>query len=257
MQLSTFVNRLDDDLRTADFSDLDASANGLQVGPDGEETTVGHAAFAVDAALETIAGAADAGADVLVTHHGISWGGIEHVTGRTYDRLEALIDNDLALYVSHLPLDSHPELGNAAGVADVLELGDREPFGSYGPEHIGQRGRVDEPYTVTTLRETLEQSLETGGRPVPILEFGPERIEKIAIVTGSGVDWLDEAVDAGADVLVTGEGKQQVYHDAREAGIHVALAGHYATETFGVRSLQAKAESWGLETTYLEVPTGL
>ncbi len=79
----------------------------------------------------------------------------------------------------------------------------------------------------------------------------------MAVVTGSGVDWLDEAVDAGADALVTGEGKGNAYHEAREAGLHVFLAGHYATETFGVRSLQDRVAEWGLETAFLDVPTGL
>ncbi|MFC7231160.1 Nif3-like dinuclear metal center hexameric protein [Saliphagus sp. GCM10025308] len=255
MDLTTLVDRFDAELRTADFADLDASANGLQVGPD--EKMVEHAAFAVDAARETIDAAADAGADVLVTHHGLSWGGFERVTGRTYDRLEPLIEHDLALYVSHLPLDGHQELGNAAGVADVLDLEERRPFGAYGPEYIGQRGRTAESYAPEELQETLESTLDTGGQPVQLLDSGPDEIENVAIVTGSGVDWLEEAVDAGADALVTGEGKQQVYHEAKEAGVHVVLAGHYATETFGVRSLQGMVEEWGLETTFLEAPTGL
>ncbi|WP_312912484.1 Nif3-like dinuclear metal center hexameric protein [Natronosalvus caseinilyticus] len=255
MDLTTLVDRFDEELRTEDFADLDASANGLQVGPD--EQTVEHVAFAVDTARETIDAAAEAGADVLVTHHGLSWGGFERVTGRTYDRLEPLIERDLALYVSHLPLDGHQELGNAAGVADVLDLEERRPFGEYGPEYIGQQGRAAESYAPAELQETLESTLDTGGQSVQLLEFGPDEIENVAIVTGSGVDWLEEAVDAGADALVTGEGKQQVYHEAKEAGIHVVLAGHYATETFGVRSLQGLAEEWGLEMTFLEAPTGL
>ncbi|MDQ2050566.1 Nif3-like dinuclear metal center hexameric protein [Natronolimnohabitans sp. A-GB9] len=255
MELSEFVDRLDDELRTDDYADLDASANGLQVGPD--EADVEHVAFAADGVEATFRRAIDAGADALVTHHGISWGGFDHVTGRTYDRLAPLIENDLALYVSHLPLDGHQELGNAAGVADVLELEACEPFGELGPEYIGQRGTAREPYAIDDLRDRLESTLETGGQSVQTLEFGPEEIEEIAIVTGSGTDWLDEAVDAGADTLVTGEGKQKVYHEAREAGINVVLAGHYATETFGVRSLQELVEGWGLETTYFEVPTGL
>ncbi|MFC6716490.1 Nif3-like dinuclear metal center hexameric protein [Natrialbaceae archaeon GCM10025810] len=253
MELSEFVDRLDEELRTADFADLDASANGLQVGPD--DGTVERVAVAVDGVRETFERAIEADADVLVVHHGISWGGFERVTGRTHDRLEALLSNDLALYVSHLPLDGHQELGNAAGVADVLDLENRKPFGEYGPEHIGQRGTAPEPYTVDDLRERLASELETGGRPIPVLEFGPDEIEEVAIVTGSGVDWLEEAEAVGADALVTGEGKHQAYHEAKEAGIHVLLAGHYATETFGVRALQELAEGWGLETTYLEAPT--
>ncbi|THE65275.1 Nif3-like dinuclear metal center hexameric protein [Salinadaptatus halalkaliphilus] len=255
MELTTIADRLDEELRTADYADLDASANGLQVGPDSGEIT--HVAFAVDGVAETFDRALEADADLLVVHHGLSWGGFDRVTGRTYDRLEPLLANDLALYVSHLPLDGHQERGNAAGVADVLDLENRRPFGALGPEYIGQCGAAAEPLDPDTLRERLEATLETGGQPVRHLEFGPDEIETVAIVTGSGTDWLDEAVDAGADALVTGEGKGKVYHEAREAGIHVYLAGHYATEAFGVRSLQSLVEEWGLETTYLEVPTGL
>ncbi|TYL38615.1 Nif3-like dinuclear metal center hexameric protein [Natronococcus pandeyae] len=255
LELSTVVDRLDEQLRTDDYADIDASANGLQVGPD--EGSVDHVAFAVDGVAETFERAVDAGADALVVHHGISWGGFDRVTGRTYDRLEPLLENDLALYVSHLPLDGHQELGNAAGVADVLELEARAPFGELGPEHIGQRGTAADPYAPDELRRRLGAELENGGQPVRLLEFGPDEIDEVAIVTGSGTDWLDEAVATGADALVTGEGKQKAYHEAKEAGIHVALAGHYATETFGVRALQELVEGWGLETTYLEVPTGL
>ncbi len=286
MELREFANRLDDRLDTDAYADVDASANGLQVGPSADTgsaavgtvgaavspesgtpdapepgTTNGpfdveHAAFAVDAATATIAAATDAGADVLVVHHGISWGGIDHVTGRTYDRIASLVDGDLALYVSHLPLDGHPEHGNAAGVADAVGLSDREPFGTIGPVTIGTIGRTHEPLPADAIRERLDRfdGNETGTR---VLDFGPDRIERVAVVTGSGTDWLDEAATAGADALITGEGKQQVYHDAREAGVTVFLAGHYATETFGVRSLRSLAEERGMETTYLSHPTGL
>ena len=255
MHLTELVARLDEQLRTADYADLDASANGLQVGP--REDDVEHVAFAVDGVRETVDLAADTGADLLVTHHGLSWGGIERVTGWQYDRIAPLIEHEIALYVSHLPLDGHRELGNAAGVADVLELTDRQPFGELGPECVGQRGVAPEPYAPDELREHLASELDTGPGDVRLLEFGPDEIEDVAIVTGSGTDWLDEAVAAGVDALVTGEGKGKAYHEAREAGIHVVLAGHYATETFGVRALQELVDEWGPETTYLDVPTGL
>ena len=262
MELSEYVSRLDDPLDTDAYADVDASANGLQVGPDGStveadaERTVDHVAFAVDAAMETIDAATTAGADVLVAHHGVSWGGIDHLTGRTYDRIAALVDGETALYVSHLPLDGHQELGNAAGVADAIGLDDRRPFGELGPVVIGTAGTLSEPTATDELRTRLD-GFEGSTTDTRVLPFGPDTITDVAVVTGSGVDWLDEAVDAGVDALVTGAGKQQVYHDAREAGINVFLAGHYATETFGVRSLQTLTEEWGIDTTYLSHPTGL
>ncbi|SNR25387.1 Nif3-like dinuclear metal center hexameric protein [Halorubrum vacuolatum] len=254
MDRSEYVRRLDERLETDAYADVDASANGLQVGS--VEGELDHVAFAVDAAAATIREAAAADADVLVTHHGISWGGIERVTGRTYDRIAALAEADMGLYVSHLPLDGHATLGNAAGVIDAVDFEDAGGFGALGPVTIGRLATAAEPVPVGVLRERLDGFAERE-RPTQVLPFGPDRIERVAVVTGSGVDWLEEAVDVGADALITGEGKQQVYHDAREAGITVFLAGHYATETFGVRALEALTAEWGIETTYVSHPTGL
>ncbi len=255
MDCQTLCSRLDEELRTEAYADIDASANGLQLGSG--ERAIERVAFAVDGAVETIERAANADADLLVVHHGISWGGIERVTGRTYDQIETAIENDLSLYASHLPLDGHQELGNAAGVAELLGLEATEPFGSYGGEYIGQQGQLSESMSVGQLQDRLASNLDTGDRAVRVLEFGSDEVETVAIVTGSGVDWLDEAVEVGADVLITGEGKQQVYHDAKESGMNVVLAGHYATETFGVRALQDLIEGWGIETTFIDCPTGL
>jgi dinuclear metal center YbgI/SA1388 family protein len=253
MDLATLAARLDDELRTDAYADLDASANGLQVGDAGEVSTV---AVAVDAAVATVSAAVERDADLLVTHHGLSWGGIERVTGRQYRRIAPLVENDVALYVSHLPLDGHQELGNAAGVADLLGLEAREPFGELGPEWVGQQGVAPDPYTVDELAARLD-TLDNGGVDTRVLAHGPDEIERVAVLTGSGADWLDEAVAAGADALVTGEGKGKLYHEAREAGINVFLAGHYATETFGVRSLADRIEAWGPSASFVDHPTGL
>jgi dinuclear metal center YbgI/SA1388 family protein len=256
MHLSEYCDRLDDRLDHDAYAGVDASANGLQVGNPDAIGGVEHAAFAVDGVAATAEAAAEAGADLLVVHHGLVWGGLDRVTGREYDRVAALVENDLALYVSHLPLDGHDELGNAAGLASYLDCEPLEGFGDYGGVTIGQRARAEEAYTVEGLRERLSD-LDTGDGSVRVLEFGPPTIEEIAIVTGSGTDWIREAEAAGVDALVTGEGKQKAYHEAREAGLHVFLAGHYATETFGVRALASLAAEWGLETTFLDHPTGL
>ncbi|MFB6107829.1 MAG: Nif3-like dinuclear metal center hexameric protein [Haloplanus sp.] len=252
MDLAEFVERFDSELRTDDYADLDASANGLQVGP--SEGSVERVAFAVDAAVATAEAAVEWDADALVVHHGLAWGGFDRLTGLDYDRIEPLVSNDVALYVSHLPLDGHQTLGNAAGVADVLGLEDRTPFGELGPEYVGTRGTTPEPIDCSELAGVLDRELET---TTQMLDFGPETVEEVAILTGSGVDWLDEAEAVGADAFVTGEGKQKAYHEARDRGLNVVLAGHYATETFGVRALQSRAENWGLETTYVDHPTGL
>jgi dinuclear metal center YbgI/SA1388 family protein len=252
MDLDDLVARLDDRLRTDAYADLDASANGLQVGGPDE---VARVALAVDAARATAETAVERDADLLLVHHGLVWGGLDRVTGRTYGRLAPLFAGDCGLYVSHLPLDGHAELGNAAGVCDVLSVTDREPFGALGPETVGLRGRVA-ARPVDALVDRLESALDRT-RGVQLLPFGPTEVERVAVVTGSGADWLDEASEAGVDLFVTGEGKQQLYHEAREAGVNVALAGHYATETFGVRAVGELLSGWGVETTWIDHPTGL
>lgn len=262
MNLQTLCERFDDRLRTDAYADIDASANGLQVGSGDSE--IEHAAFAVDAAVETAQRAAEADADVLVVHHGLFWDEFERATGPIHNRLAPFFEHDMALYTSHLPLDGHPELGNAARICERLGLEDREPFGTLGSEHIGQRGRTAEADAIAGLRERLESELGHGGErtdyetpEVRVFDFGPDEIEDVAVVTGAGADWLSEAAEAGVDAFITGEGKQKLYHEAKESNINVFLGGHYATETFGVRSLRDLADEWGLETTFIDVPTGL
>jgi dinuclear metal center YbgI/SA1388 family protein len=255
MQLSTLVSRLDDRLKTDEYAAVDASANGLQVGP--EEKEVDTVAFAVDGAVETFERAAGYGADLLVAHHGVVWGGMERVTGLEYDRVRALVDNDVALYVSHLPLDGHPEHGNAAGIASRLDLSNSAPFGTLDGVTVGRRGTATEPYTHKGLRRAIGEALPVDSPDITVLDHGPEKIRELAIVTGSGGDLLREAVAEDVDAFVTGEGKQQLYHEAQEAGISVFMAGHYATETVGVRNLQSLVSNWGPETTFVDAPTGL
>jgi dinuclear metal center YbgI/SA1388 family protein len=255
MHCRELCDRFDDRLDVAAYAGVDASENGLQVGPG--EQDVEHVAVAVDAAVETIDRAAEAGADLLVVHHGLLWGEGGPVTGQRYRRLAGLFEHDLALYAAHLPLDGHQDLGNAAGLADVLDLGNRAPFGELGDEYVGQRGRAREPFDVEGLQDTLASELDTGGSDVDVLPFGPDEIVEVGIVTGSGVDWIEEAARKDVDALVTGEGKGKAYHLAKELGVHVFMAGHYATETVGVRALAGLAEEWGLETTFIDHPTGL
>ena len=253
MDLPEIVSEFDERLRAEEYTD--AATNGLQVGP--RERGVERVAFAVDAVVETAEAAVEWDADLLVTHHGVVWGGLDDVTGREYERIQPLIDGECALYAAHLPLDGHPELGNAAGLADLIGLEDRESFAEEAGEPLGTRGTASAAYTADELCELLESELDTGGRDVRVLDFGPAELEEIAVLTGAGADWLREAEAAGVDAFVTGEGEQKLYHEAREAGVTVVLGGHYATETFGVRALQSVAENWGLETTFLDHPTGL
>ena len=255
METTVLFDRLDEELSIDEYAEVDASANGLQVGTGAGE--VDRVALAVDGVHATIDAAAEWDAGVLVVHHGLSWGGIERITGRAHDRVAALVENDIDLYAAHLPLDGHQSYGNAAGLADLLDMGNRAPFGKMGSVTIGQQGWLQQPMARADLKATLEAELDHGGAGVRLLGFGPEEIETAAIVTGSGTDWLDDATAAGGDAFITGGGKGKLYHMAREAGLNVFLAGHYATETFGVESLAELVAEWGPETTVISEPTGL
>ncbi len=255
MQKTVLFDRLDEELRLDEYAEFDASANGLQIG-----TGTGPAervAFAVDGVVSTVEAAADWDADVLVVHHGLSWGGIERITGRTHERIAALIESGIDLYAAHLPLDGHQSFGNAAGLADLLNMGNRAPFGKLGPVTIGQQGWLPTPMTPDEMKSTLEDELDHGDAGVSALTFGSDQIETVAIVTGSGTDWLDEAAAADVDAFITGEGEGKLYHMAKESGVNVFLGGHYATETFGVESLAELVEEWGPETNVISEPTGL
>lgn len=254
MKLKSFCERLNTTLQIDEYTDVDGNANGLQVGK--KNGSVHHSAFAVDAAQATIDAAVEADADVLVTHHGLFWEGTDRITKYTYDRVAALIEADLDLYVAHLPLDGHQELGNAAQIAGLLGLDNCEPFGSYGNVPIGQQGVAAGGLRLDDLVGTLATELE-GAIDIEVLDFGAETVEQVGIVTGAGVDSLESAADAGLDVLITGEGKQHAYHLARELEVNLVLAGHYATETTGVKAVSQLVAEWGVETTYLSHPMPL
>ena len=169
MKTKELVDRLDELLGTGRFEEIDSSANGLQIGT--REGTVSNVVFAEDASMETIEDAASIGADMMVVHHGITWGDIDRITGMNYNRIQALIGSGISLYVSHLPLDAHQELGNAAGLAKILELEEREPFGRLGTEFIGIMGKAKDPYTPERLRSFLAGELDTGEGGVKLLNF--------------------------------------------------------------------------------------
>ena len=253
MDIQSIAEKFNTLLEPETYADVDPSTNGIQVESQAQE--INHVAFAVDGATATIEAAASANADMLVVHHGIIWNGVDRISGRSYDHIQKLIKNDIALYASHLPLDGNPEVGNAAQLAAGLGIEDHEPFGEMGPVTVGRKGELTTPRSPETLVSDIEATLNDAGQEVQSLDFGPEEIESVAIVTGSGTDFLESAAEQ-ADVLITGEGKQAAYHEAKERGINLILAGHYATETFGVQALQSMLDDEGLETTYVSHPTG-
>ena len=232
---------------------VDPALNGLQVGRTG--ATVERIAFAVDACQETIQRAADWGADLLFVHHGLFWGRPLALTGTHLERVRLLLQHDLALYALHLPLDCHPTLGNNAGLADALDLRERAPFGDYRGVLIGVQGRLPAPLSLGEIADRL-----FGGEHncLAVLPFGPDRIERVALVSGGGTSELGGAIAAGADLFVTGDASHENYHAALEAGIHMVSGGHYVSEVFGVRAVAKRlAADLGVQTTLIDVATGL
>jgi len=242
------VSYLDECLAVASIDD--SSRNGLQVEGAEEVHRVG---LAVDASLEAYRRAAEAGCQMLAVHHGIIWNGLQSVTGVWYRHLRFLIEQDLNLYAAHLPLDLHADLGNNARLASMLNLRETVPFGMYRGRMIGFAGRRPDRPTLETLVAELSAGL---GGPCTTLPFGPPRIASVGIVSGGGSDALPEAVQKGLHCLVTGEPNHANHHFALEAGISVVYAGHYHSETPGVKALGPMLEKqFGVETVFLDVPT--
>jgi len=231
----------------------DDSNNGLQVEGNDE---VERIAFAVDGCLEVFQRAVDAEADFLVVHHGISWGNsFRSLTGTTAARLRTLFCNGLSLYGVHLPLDAHPEVGNNAVLARVLDLHDLHPFGQYGGIPIGCHGSLPAGMGLDTFANLVGERLAT--TPL-VLDVGRDTIERVAIVSGGGADLIPEAAKLGLDCLLTGEITHQYVHTARECHLNVVAAGHYQTEIWGVKSLMKWMSDTfpELDYVFLDVPTG-
>ena len=232
---------------------VDSALNGLQVGRVGTEVT--RIAFAVDACLETFQRAVDWGAELLFVHHGVFWGRPLALTGTHLARVRLLLAHDLALYAMHLPLDCHPTLGNNAGMAAVLDLRERAPFGEFRGVMVGLQGRLPEPRPLAQVTDAL-----FGGQRncLAVLPFGPDQVERVALVSGGGTRDLEAAIAAGVDLFVTGDAAHETYHAALEAGINVVSGGHYLSEVYGVRAVAERlARDTGVATTLIDVPTGL
>jgi dinuclear metal center YbgI/SA1388 family protein len=250
VQLTELVLYLNDYLRVTAVPDAPHALNGLQVSNAG---AVSRVAAAVDLCEATVRLAAEQGADLLLVHHGLFWGGLGPLTERRYRRVAGLVKYNIALYSAHLPLDLHPDVGNNAVLARQLGVMLRGAFGEEYGVPIGVWGEVDE------LRTVLGQRLTSllGGAP-RLLPFGPERARRVGIVTGAAGSLIGQAAAAGLDTYITGEGPHHTFFDAEELGLNVFYAGHYATETVGVKALAEHLRTrFDLPWTFLDHPTGL
>jgi dinuclear metal center YbgI/SA1388 family protein len=250
MRLDDLVQYLDGYLRIREVGDDPLALNGLQVENGGD---VHNVAVAVDACQAVIDQAAQRGADLLVVHHGLFWSGLEPLVGRHYRRVAALVRHGIALYSAHIPLDRHPEVGNNVVLARKLGMEPRGWFGNYLGSPLGTWGELD--LSREALASRLEEIL---GRAPRVIAGGPERVRRVGIITGAAGSMLKEAHGAALDSFITGEGQHWTYFDAEELGLNAYYAGHYATETLGVRALaEHVAERFRLPWSFIDHPTGL
>jgi dinuclear metal center YbgI/SA1388 family protein len=254
--LPQIAHELDAFLHTDGFPDYAQALNGVQVE---NHSDIVKVAAAVDLRARTIARAAEQGANLLLVHHGLFWGGLQPLRGPHFRRIDALLTSGIALYSSHLPLDAHPEVGNNVLLARELGLTPRAGFARYETIDIGVRGESD--IATADLIAAADVVARRWGGVVRSSPAEPGRVTKRwAICTGAGAsaDTLREAVENGVDTLIVGEGPHWTAVDADEMGIVIIYAGHYATETFGVRALADHvARTFDLPTVFIDIPTGL
>jgi dinuclear metal center YbgI/SA1388 family protein len=247
-QLTELIGYLDELLSPGDFDDY--GPNGLQVpGPE----RVDAIATGVSAHRELFEGAAEAGAQLVIAHHGLFWDFHPRSLSPTMkERLRLLFDNEIALAGYHLPLDAHPEVGNNALICAALGLERSEPFAEHRGRSIGYVGRSAEGIPFEELRA---RCAEVFGQEPFAWDSGPELVRSVGVVSGGAASSFGEALALGLDAFLTGEPAEHVMADARESGTHFLAAGHYATETLGVRRLgELLAEEFGVEHRFVAAP---
>jgi dinuclear metal center YbgI/SA1388 family protein len=219
---------------------------GLQVvgSPDVRKLVCG-----VSASRELFERAAEAGAQMVLVHHGLLWDKEPRRIGPVMrERLRALFDADLSLVAYHLALDAHPEIGNNALLCDELGIERKGRFA----DGYGFGGRLSDPIPVSDLAERVQEQL---GRMPLVFSYGPELVERVAVCSGGAARYLADAAAAGYDCFVTGEADEPTKHAAKEAGVHFIAGGHYATETLGVRALAARiGERFDIAWDFVDLP---
>ena len=255
VRAAELAQRIDRLLAVDGHPEYAAALNGLQFDHRGPVRAI---AAAVDVSQRVIRGAAAAGANFLIVHHGLFWSGARPVTGAQYYRFRELFEHDMAVYSAHLPLDSHPELGNSVLLAREFELEPSRPFANYQGVSVGVAGDADMP-TEAILALADAFARRHGGRARSSEMPAGHRTRRWAICTGAGAssDTLREAEAAGVDTLITGEGPHHTAVEAPERGLVVIYAGHYATETLGVAAVAERiAGEVSLPWSFVSAPTG-
>lgn len=260
--LDRIVTFLDDVLNPEKFVGADRCINGLQLDARGGPMHVGPAqsitkvAAAVDPGSSVIERAIESGAQLLLLHHGLLYGDLQPLVGPLGRRIRRCFEGGLSVYASHLPLDNNLEVGNAALIGRGLGLTDISPFLKYRGVTIGVCGNLQEEQSRDEAVSAVAKLC--GSSALLPLNFGTDRIKSVAIASGAAAMGISEASRLGFDLYITGETSQAAYHDAKDLGMNVIFAGHYNTETFGVRKLGEMLESaFGISSIFLDEPTGI
>jgi dinuclear metal center YbgI/SA1388 family protein len=236
-------------LRIAEIEDYANALNGLQIENDGRVTKLGAA---VDASVQTLQAAIARGVDLLVVHHGMFWPGLRPITGATRELLRLAFENNVALYSAHIPLDVHPEIGNNALLIRALEVANAEPFFPWKNCLLGQRADLSVPRD-----EIVRRLRNLFGGDIKAVAAGPENVRALAVITGGAGSEILEVAKLGIDTLITGEAPHWAAVAARDLKVNLIVAGHYATETFGVRALaEHLGQRFRLPHEFIDAPTG-
>jgi dinuclear metal center YbgI/SA1388 family protein len=254
--LATIADHLDTLLRTSAIPDYPNALNGIQLAHRGPVMRV---AASVDVSRTVIEKTVAARANLLLVHHGMFWSGLQPLRGSLYERMRLLFDHDVAVYAAHLPLDAHPDIGNNVLLAAELGLEPSDGFAEHQGVMIGVRGSTDIPtHTLVDRADTFARQHGGIARCTPTASG--RRTRRWAICTGAGASaaTLAEASSLGVDTLIVGEGPHWTAVDAPETGLVIIYAGHYATETLGVRALAGRvADTFDLPWSFIDAPTGL
>jgi len=249
-KLDKLVSFLDAELCLSEFRE-DESANGLQV--EGREK-IRKVGLAVDACEYVFRKAAAKGIDFLLVHHGLIWGGLRTVRGVMRQRIKALLDSEISLYACHLPLDWHPQFGNNAQLLKLLSIKKMGEFGNYHGKNISYWGKTIRELSFDEFNVSVERALGTRSTAI---SFG-RSVRNVGVVSGGGWFAIHETVKHDIDTFLTGEPSHSAYTLAEEMKVNLIFAGHYATETPGVKAVgRALKKRFGLTVEFIDHPTGL
>ncbi|MEC4675905.1 MAG: Nif3-like dinuclear metal center hexameric protein [Nitrospirota bacterium] len=250
MTLIELTAFLDEELGLLKFPE-DESSNGLQIEGRADIRKVG---IAVDACAHVFNSAAKKNIDFLFVHHGIIWGGLKNIRGVIKNRIKTLLESDISLYACHLPLDQHPEYGNNSQLLKLLSIEKMGEFGEYHGKKIGCWGKTGSEMSLADFVSRIDGTL---GTKTSSISFG-RKVRNVGVVSGGGWFAINEAEKYGIDTFLTGEPSHSAYTLAEEMKVNLLFAGHYATETPGVKAVgELLRKKFGLDIEFIDHPTGL